>query len=178
MGQMRLDANRRSLYQGPQRPGPGRPQTYDGQGHGDQLSRWEKVETADDDSVLSPQVLNPVQCPCNLRVVLVVATKHNRKAVLCRPDLPLDALTRYRYDKARCQSEFLCRAAKPLAGLTACQARSQAQLNFHGNARRSAVTLAKLGARQQHGDAASGLSMARLKRRAFNQHLIERISQY
>jgi IS5 family transposase len=38
--------------------------------------------------------------------------------------------------------------------------------------------LAKLEARQHTGDAASVFSMASLKRRAFNQHLIERISQH
>jgi hypothetical protein len=41
-----------------------------------------------------------------------------------------------------------------------------------------AVTLAKLDARQQHGEAASAFSMASLKRRAFNQHLLERIVQH
>jgi len=63
-------------------------------------------------------------------------------------------------------------------GLTDCQARSQAQRNFHFNASLSAVTLAKLEARQPNGDAASVFSMTSLKRRAFHQHLIERISQH
>jgi hypothetical protein len=178
IGKLRLDANLRYLYQGPQRPGPGRPQTYDGKVHWDNLSRLEKVETEDADIVLYHQVLNHVQFQCNLRVVLVVDTKHNRQAVLFSTDLPLDALTVYRYYKARFQIEFLFRDAKQFAGLSDCQARSQAKLNFHFNASLSAVTLAKLEARQQQGDAASGLSMASLKRRAFNQHLIERISQY
>jgi DDE superfamily endonuclease len=178
IGKLRLDANLRYLYQGSKRPGPGRPQTYDGKVHWDNLSRLEKIETEDDDIVLYHQVLNHVQFQCNLRVVLVVDTKHNRKAVLFSTDLPLDALTISRYYKARFQIEFLFRDAKQFAGLTDCQARSQAKLNFHFNASLSAVTLAKLAARQQHGDAASGLSMASLKRRAFNQHLIERISQY
>jgi hypothetical protein len=62
--------------------------------------------------------------------------------------------------------------------LTDCQARSQAKLNFHFNASLSAVTLAKLDARQQNGDTESAFSMASLQRRAFNQHLIERISQH
>jgi hypothetical protein len=74
--------------------------------------------------------------------------------------------------------EFLFRDAKQFTGLTDCQARSQAKRNLHFNASWSAVTLAKLAARQQHGDAASGFSMASLKRRAFKQHLIERISQH
>jgi hypothetical protein len=178
IGKLRLDANLRYLYQGPQRPGPGRPKTYDGKVDWDNLSRFEKVETDDDAVVLYHQVLNHVQFQCHLCVVLVVDTTRNRKAVLFSTDLHLDALTIYRYYKARFQIEFLFRDAKQFAGLTDCQARSQAKLHFHFNASLSAVTLAKLEARQQNGEAASGFSMASLKRRAFNQHLIERISQY
>jgi len=178
IGKLRLDANLRALYQGPQRPGPGRPKTYDGKVHWDNLSRFEKVETEDDSIVLYYQVLNHGQFQRNLRVVLVVDTKHHRKAVLFSTDLTLDALTIYRYYKARFQIEFLCRDAKQFTGLTDCQARSQAKLNLHFQASLSAVTLAKLDARQQNGDAASAFSMASLKRRAFNQHLIERISQH
>jgi len=77
----------------------------------------------------------------------------------------LDALTIYRYDKARFQIEFLFRDAKQFTGLTDCQARSQAKRNLHFNASLSAVTLAKLEARPQHGDAASTFSMASLTRR-------------
>ena len=178
IGKLRLDANLRYLYQGPKRPGPGRPKTYDGKVHWDTLSRFAKVETEDDYIVLYHQVLNHVQFQRNLCVVLVVDTKHNRKAVLFSTDLTLDALTIYRYYKARFQIEFLFRDAKQFTGLTDCQARSHAKLNFHFNASLSAVTLAKLDARQQQGDIASAFSMASLKRRAFNQHLIERISQY
>ena len=178
IGKRRIDANLRDLYQGPQRPGPGRPKTYDGKVQWDDLSRFAKVETEDDDIVLYHQVLNHVQCQCNLRVVLVVDTKHHRRAVLFSTDVALDALTIYRYYKARFQIEFLFRDAKQCTGLIACQARSQAKLNFHFNASLSAVTLAKLEARQQKGDVASAFSMVSLKRRAFNQHLIERISQY
>jgi Transposase DDE domain len=178
IGKLRLDANLRALYQGPQRSGPGRPKTYDGKVSWTNLSQLEKVETHDAHRVLSPQVLNHVQFQRNLRVVLVVDTKHHRKAVLFSTDLNVDALTVYRYYKARFQSEFLCRDAKQFTGLTDCQARSQAQLHFHFTASVSAVTLAKLDARQQTGEAASPVSMASLKRRAFNQHLIERISQH
>jgi DDE superfamily endonuclease len=178
IGKLRIDANLRYLYQGPKRSGPGRPKTYDGKVHWDDLSRFEQVETDDDEIVLYQQVLNHVQYQCNLCVVLVVDTKHHRRAVLLSTDVDLDALTIYRYDKARFQIEFLFRDAKQFTGLTDSQARSQAKLNFHFNASLSAVTLAKLDARQHTGDAASVFSMASLKRRAFNQHLIERISQH
>ena len=178
IGKLRIDANLRYLYQGPHRPGPGRPKTYDGKVNWDDLSRFEKVETDDADIVLYHQVLNHVQFQCNLRVVLVVDTKHHRQAVLFSTDVDLDVLTLYRYYKARFQIEFLFRDAKQFTGLTDCQARSHAKLNFHFNASLSAVTLAKLDARQQHGEAAAAFSMASLKRRAFNQHLIERIVQH
>jgi hypothetical protein len=178
IGKRRIDANLRSLSQGPHQPGPGRPKTSDGKVPWDNLSRFEKVATDDDDIVLSHQVLNHVQCQCTLRVVLVVDTKHQRRAVLLSTDVALDALTISRYDKARFQSECLFRDATQFTGLTDCQARSQAKRNLHCNASLSAVTLAKLEARQHNGDVASAFSMASLKRRAFNQHLLERISQY
>jgi hypothetical protein len=178
IGKLRSDANLRDLYQGPTRPGPGRPTTYDGKVSWDALQHFEKMTTDDDHIVLYAQVLNHVQFQCNLHVVLVVDTAHNRRAVLFRTDLHLEARSIYRYYKARFQIEFLFRDAKQFTGLTDCQARSQAKLNFHFNASLSAVTLAKLEARQQNGEVASAFSMASLKRRAFNQHLIERISQH
>ena len=52
------------------------------------------------------------------------------------------------------------------------------KLHVHFNASMSALTLGKLEARQQSGGAQAGFSMASLKRRAFNQHLLERISQH
>ena len=178
IGKLRIDANLRYLYPGPKRPGPGRPKTYDGKVNWDDLSRFENVETADDDMVLYHQVLNHVPFQWTRRVVLGVDTKHKRRAVLFSTDVTLDALTLYRYYKARFQIEFLCRDAKQFPGLTDSQARSQVTLNFHFHASLRAVTLAKLDARQHNGDAASVFAMASLKRRAFNQHLIERISQY
>ena len=178
IGQLRLDATLRYRYQGPKRPGPGRPTTYDGKGNWDDLARVETVETDDDAIVLSHQALHHVQCQCNLRVVLVVDTKHTRRAVLFSTDLSLDALPLYRDYTARFQSEWLFRDAKQFTGLTDWHARSQAQLNFHFHASLSAGTLATLEARQQNGEAASVVSLASLKRRAVNHHLLERISQY
>ena len=58
------------------------------------------------------------------------------------------------------------------------QARAQAKLALHFNASLTAVTLARLEARQQHGDTMASFSMASLKRRAFNQQLLERICDH
>ena len=179
IGKLRRDANLRYLYPGPRRPGPGRPKAYDGKVHWDDLSRFERVQSEDDDVVLYHQVLNHVHLRRNLLVVLVVDTHTQWRAILFSSDTDLDAQTLYRGYKARFQIEFLFRDAKQFTSLNACQARCQAKLHFHFNASMSALTLGKLEARQQSDcGAQAGFSMASLKRRAFNQHLLERISQH
>ena len=178
IGKLRADANMRYLYQGPKQPGPGRPKTYDGKVDWSDLSRFERLDTEDEDIVLYHQVLNHVQLKRNLQVVVVVHTQRKRYAVLFSTDVDLDALKLYRYYKARFQIEFLFRDAKQFTGLSDCQARSKGKLDFHFNASLSAVTFAKLEARQASGDGDASFSMASLKRRAFNQHLLDRICEH
>ena len=178
IGKLRHDANLRYLYQGPGRPGPGRPRSYDGKVQFDDLSRFACVTSEDDTIMLYHQVLNHVHLRCNLRVVLVLDTRSRRRAVLFSTDTDMDAQALYRSYKARFQIEFLFRDAKQFTSLSACQARSQAKLHFHFNASMSALTLGKLETRQQSGGRQTGFSMASVKRRAFNQHLLERISQH
>lgn len=178
IGKLRADANMRYLYQGAKRPGPGRQKTYNGKVNWSDLSRFERLESEDDHIVLYHQVLNHVQLKRNLQVVVVVHTQHNRYAVLFSTDVDLEPLKLYRYYKGRFQIEFLFRDAKQFTGLSDCQARSQTKLDFHFNASLSAVSLAKLEARQQRGEAVQSFSMASLKRRAFNQHLVDRICEH
>ena len=178
MGKLRADAHLRYLYQGPKRPGPGRQKTYDGKVNWSDLSRFERLDTEDEHIVLSHQVLNPVPLKRDLQVVVVVHTQRNRYAVLFSTDVDLEPQRLYRYDKARFQIEFLFRDAKQCTGLSDCQARAKAKLDFHFNASLSAVTFAKLEARHQHGNGDQAFSMASLKRRAFNQHLIDRICEH
>lgn len=183
IGKLRRDANLRYLYQGPRRPGPGRPKNYDGKVHLNDRSRFEQLPSEDDTIVLYHQVLNHVHLRRNLRVVLVVDTRSRRQAVLFSTDTEMDAQTLYRSYKARFQIEFLFRDAKQFTSLSAFQARSQAKLHVHFNASMSALTLGKLEAQQQSHGAQTGFSMASVKRRAFNQHLLslskdERISQH
>ena len=123
-------------------------------------------------------MLNHVQLKRNLQVVVVVHTQRNRYVVLFSTAVNLAPLTLYRYYKARFQIEFLFRDAKQFTGLSDCQARSQAKLDFHFNASLSAVTFAKLEARPQNGNGDQAFSMASLKRRAFNQHLVDRICKH
>jgi len=178
IGKLRADAHLRYLYQGPKRPGPGRQKTYDGKVNWSDFSRFERLDTEDEHIVLYHQVLNHVQLKRDLQVVVVVHTQRNRYAVLFSTDVDLEPQRLYRYYKARFQIEFLFRDAKQFTGLSDCQARSKAKLDFHFNASLSAVTFAKLEARHQYGNGDQAFSMASLKRRAFNQHLIDRICEH
>jgi hypothetical protein len=178
IGKLRAEAHLRYLYQGPKRPGPGRQKTYDGKVNWSDLSRFERLDTEDDHIVLYHQVLNHVQLKCNLQVVVAVHSQRNRYAVLFSTDVDLEPQRLYRYYKARFQIEFLFRDAKQFTGLSDGQARSKAKLDFHFNATLSAVTFAKREARHQHGPCDQAFSMASLKRRAFNQHLVDRICEH
>src|SRR5262249_42259556 len=178
IGKLRADAKWRSLYQGPKHPGPGRKKTSDGKGNWSALSRFERLDTADEHVVLYHQVLNHVQVQCNLQVVVVVHTRRNRYAVLFSTDVDLEPQRLYRYDKARFQIAFLFRDAKQCAGLSDCQARAKATLACHFNASLSAGTFGKLEARHQTSNGYQAFSMASLKRRACNQHLIDRICEH
>ena len=82
IGKLRADANLRYLYRGPKRPGRGRQKTYDGKVNWSDLSRFERLETEDEHTVLYHQVLNHVQLKRNLQVVVVVNTQSNRYVVL------------------------------------------------------------------------------------------------
>lgn len=175
IGKLRADANLRHLYTGPRRAGRGRPKLYDGKVDLADLAGWERVATQEEHIVLSHAVVNHVQLQRNLHVVVVVDTRTQRSAVLFSTDVALPALTIYRYYKARFQIEFLFRDAKQFTGLTDCQARSQAKLHCHFNASLTAVSLAKLTTQQQPYGQEGSFSMASLKRRAFNQHLLDRI---
>ena len=178
IGKLRADANLRYLYHGPKRPGRGRQKTYDGKVTWSDLSRFERLDSEDEYTVLYHQVLNHVQFQQNLQVVVVVHTRANRYVVLFSTDVTLDALTLYRSYKARFQIEFLFRDSKQFTGLLACQARSKAKLHFHFNASLTAVNFAKLAGRQPDPYGNHAFSMASLQRRAFNQHLLDRIREH
>src|SRR2546422_10785827 len=178
IGKLRADAHLRSRYQGPKRPGPGRQKTDDGKVNWSDLSRFERLDTEDEHIVLYHQVLNHWQLQRALQVVVVVHTQRNRYAVLFSTDVDLEPQRLYRYDKARFQIAVLFRDAKQCTGLSDGPARAKAQRDFHCNASLSAGTFAKLAARHQHGNGDQAFSMASRKRRAFNQHLIDRICEH
>jgi hypothetical protein len=175
IGKLRRDANLRRFYSGPHRAGPGRPKTYDGKVDVSDLAHFEQGDAGEADITLHAQVVNHPQLKRNLHVVVVRHLPTGRYALLFSTDGALSAKTISRYDKARCQIEFLFRDAKQFLGLSDCQARSAGKLRLHFNARLSAVSFAKLEARPSSNMPQAPCSMASLKRRYVNQHLVDRI---
>jgi hypothetical protein len=174
VGKLRRDANLRHLYSGPRHRGPGRPKTDEGKVSVSDLSRFEQVAAGDADITLYHQRVKHVHLKRNLHLVLVRHRPTGRSARLLSTDVALSAETIYRYDKARFQIEFLFRAAKQFTGLGDCQARSASKLRFHCNASLSAVSFAKLEGHQASDQQGEPFSMASIKRRCFNQHLVDR----
>jgi hypothetical protein len=168
----------RYLYNGPKRPGRGKPKQFDGKVDWSDLSRFHRMETDEADVVLYQQTLNHKHFKRTLNVVVVVDHRgpKPRQALLYSTDLELPAVTLYRYYKARFQIEFLIRDAKQATGLGDCQARDKDKLHFHFNASLAAASLAKLEAQQQaKGKLNEPFSIHSLQRCAFNRHLVDRI---
>lgn len=178
IGKLRSDANLRYLYTGPRRPGPGCPKRYDGKVRWGEWSRFTKLATDHPRYVLYHADVNSVCFRRNLRVVVVLDTHTQRYAILFSTDLTLSPRQIYQYYQARFQIEFLFRDAKQFTGLTACQARTATALHNHFNASLTAVSFAKLETHPTAPGTPVPFSMASLKRRYFNQHLLDRILDY
>ena len=98
-----------------------------------------------------------------------------RPCLLVSTDVEPDPQQIVQFYKLRFQIEFLFRDAKQFTGLGDCQARDLLKWDFHFNASFTALNLAKFDAHHQHpGQDPFVFSMASVKRRAFNQHLLER----
>jgi hypothetical protein len=108
----------------------------------------------------------------------VVDTGTQHYAVLLSTDVALSPLPIYEYSCARFPIEFLFRDTKPFTGLTACQTRTAIPRHNPFNASLTAVSFAKLETHPTAPGAPVPFSMASLKRRYFNQHLLDRILDY
>ena len=180
IGKLRRDADMRYFYTGPKRAkGSGRQKTYDGKVDWQDLRRFHYVAYQDGFEIYS-LVLNHVSLKRTLRVVVVLDVRdpaHKRYALLFSTDTDLDALTIYRYYKARFQIEFLFRDAKQFTGLTDCQARDANRLHFHFNASLTALNIAKVELLQAQDHVGPIVySIASLKACYFNEHYLQIIS--
>jgi hypothetical protein len=181
IGKLRVDANLRYLYDGPQNR-RGRPRIYDGKVSFQDLQRFTCVRTLETNLTLYSAVLWHVSLKRKIRLAVLVDTRKPGKTglvLLFSTDATLDAEQILLNYQARFQIEFIFRDAKQFAGLADCQSRNAQKLDFHFNAALCALNLAKYQAqlRQPSGDSdqkAAPFSMATHKRAALNEHLLER----
>lgn len=178
IGKLRHDANLRYLYPGPPKKFGAR-RKYDGKVRFDDVRRLTYVDQIEPDIHLYTAVVYNVNLKRNIRLVYLLNLKNKHKpgyALLFSTDTELDPEKLYRYYKARFQIEFVFRDAKQFTGLTHCQARNQASLDFHFNAALTALNLAKVDAYLSFGyDRDTPFSLATQKLVYFNRHFLEKV---
>jgi len=181
ISKLRIDADLRYLYTGPQKP-KGRHRQYEGKVDLNDRSGFTLVKTLEPQLFLYTAVVWSVSLKRKIRLALLVNTHNPAKTgyvLLFSTDIEMDAKQMLLYYKARFQIEFIFRDAKQFTGLTDAQTRNPKKLDFHFNASLSALNLAKyddqLRRRQLDSEHSSAtFSMASYKRLAFNDHLLER----
>jgi len=181
MGKLRLDANMRYLYTGPQKT-KGARRKYDGKVDLTDLTRFTLVETLQPHRKLYTAVVWHVSLKCKIRLALLVNTDNPAKPgffLLFSTDIDLDAQKILKYYHSRFQIEFIFRDAKQFTGRCDAQTRDSKKLDFHFNASLTALNLAKYEHQLQHPltdpeQPSVPFSMTSYKRVALNDHLLER----
>ena len=180
---LRVDANLRHLYGGPRLKQRGRPKLYDGKVNFQDLNGFHRLGTVEEAEHLHlyTAVLYHVSLKRRLRVVVVVSYQVPNKpryVVLASTDTGLDGRELYRLYRARFQIEFIFRDAKQFTGLSDCQSRKKAALDFHFNASLATLNLTRIEAVTNHQSTERMVfSMASCKQLAFNERFIKVISE-
>ena len=176
ISKLRRDANLRYVYDGVQKARGAR-RKYDGKVDLANPSRFEWLREVQPNIDLYTAVVWHVSLKRKIRLAYLKDRRTSNQpsyAVLFSTDLDHTADEIYRLYKLRFQIEFVFRDAKQFTGLGDCQARDMKKLDFHFNASLSTLNLAKLDAQLQHlGNEPFVFSMASVKRRALNDHLLE-----
>jgi hypothetical protein len=175
---LRCDADCQFLFTGPHPKRRGRKRKYAGKVNFQDLSRFAylgRMKEVDYVHLYSAVVWH-VTLKRKLRVVVLVNRKEPDKpryVVLASTDLELNGGKLVELYAVRFQIEFLFRDSKQFTGLSECQARSEAVLNYHFNA--SLATLNLVRAEQLRAQESQGpevFSMASWKQRKFNERLL------
>lgn len=175
---LRSDTNLRYLYEGPRKPGRGRPKRYDGKVHWDDLTRFESTDLPNENVQLKWAKLNSPHYKCDLLVVVVLWEVRGkvRRKILCTTDMELAPEQVYRLYKMRFQQEFVFRDGKQFVGLADGQMRDQQKRKEHLNASLCALNMMRLEQMQgQPSDQRKVISMASFKRRKYAQYVAQRI---
>ena len=176
---LRSDADCRFLSTGPHPKRKGARRKYDGKVNGPDLRRFDALGTLAEAAHVQvyTALVWHVTLKRRLRVVVLVKQKDPakpRSIILASTDLGLDGHKLVELYGARFQIALVFRDSKQCTGLTDCQARDAAALDFHGNAALATLNLARaeelLGSTDQ---APQVFSMASWKQRQFNERLLD-----
>ncbi|MEH2454279.1 MAG: transposase [Nostoc sp.] len=190
ISKLRRDANLRYVFEGEQKA-RGAKRKYDGKVDLADPTRLTWVRELQSGVELYTAVVWHISLKRNIRLVYLLDHRQPDKpsyAVLFSTDINQSADDIYRFYKLRFQIEFIFRDPKQFTGLSDCQARDVKKLDFHVklagqnllpgrlyfNASFTALNLAKLDAYQQQSAQKPFIfSMASVKRRALNDHLLD-----
>jgi hypothetical protein len=176
---LRGDADCRFLYPGPHPKRRGARRKYDGKVNFQDLRRFASLGTMAEAEHLHlyTALVWHVTLKRQLRLVVVINRKvpaKPRYIVLASTDLALDGRKQVELYGARFQIEFLFRDSKQFTGLSDCQARTAAALDFHFNAALATLNLARTEPLlEQTGESPQVFSMASWKQRQFNKRLLD-----
>ena len=151
IGKLRKDASLKYLYSGEQKK-QGRPKTYNGSVDFKNLREDDWMVCHEDEHVrVSEAIVYSKGLRRTIKVGLVQEMKDETPTgnhrLLFSTDTEIAGTKIFEYYTARFQIEFLFRDAKQHAGLTHCEARSEAKIHFHTNASLTAVNVAKVAHR-------------------------------
>lgn len=144
---LRHDAALYYLWTKGREPGQRGPtRRYDGKVVFDKLARWQAqgVHPIHDHIQLYSALLYSKHFERRLQVVLLLDTRRQTYVLLASTDEQQSASQIAHYYHLRFQIELLFRDAKQFTGLSHCQARSDAKLDYHLNATLSTVNVARL----------------------------------
>jgi hypothetical protein len=176
---LRSDADCVFLYTGPHPKRRGARRKYDGKVHCQDLSRFEKLGTRQDEPHLQlyTAVVWHKTLQRRLRLVVLLNRKDPAKPrfiVLGSTDPELNGHTLLDLYAARFQIEFLFRDSKQFTGLLDCQARAASVLDFHFNASLATRNLVRAAAmRMQQGQEPHVFSMASWKQCQCHERLLD-----
>jgi hypothetical protein len=176
---LRCDANCQFLFTGPHPRRRGRRRKYAGKVSFQDLSRFQDLGAMKEVEYvhLYTAVVWHVSLKRKLRVVVLVNRKDPAKPryiVLASTDLELKGDKLVELYAARFQIEFLFRDSKQFTGLSDCQARDEAVLDYHFNASLATLNLVRAEQlRAQPSQEPQVFSMASWKQRKFNERLLD-----
>ena len=178
---LRCDADCRFLYTGPHPKRRGARRKYDGKVNWQDLRRFESLRHPGGSrpcaSLYGRGLARHAQAQA-ARWWSLVNRKDPAKPryiVLASTDLALEGHKLVELYGARFQIEFLFRDSKQFTGLSDCQARAEAALDFHFNAALATLNLARAEqlADTDRRQSPQVFSMASWKQRQFNERLLD-----